>query len=78
MPKDADIVLASGASYWVAIQVYCVFEEVDSPTAHLRADQDRLGWVLVEATERARPLKPAADGGEVSTAAGQRLGIVHE
>ena len=43
--KDADVVLASGASHWVAVQVHCVSEEVYSASAHLRADQDRLGWV---------------------------------
>ena len=43
--KDADVVLASGASHWVPVQVHCVSEEVDLAIAHLRADQDRLGWV---------------------------------
>ena len=41
----ADVVLASGASYRVAVWVHCITEEVDFAIAHLRADQDRLGWV---------------------------------
>ena len=43
--KDADVVLDGGASHRVAAQVHRVSEEVDPAIAHLRADQDRLGWV---------------------------------
>ena len=43
--KDADVVLACGASHRVAVQVHRVSEEVDPAIAHFRADQDRLGGV---------------------------------
>ena len=43
--KDADVVLARGAPYRVAVQVHRVSEEVDPAIAHFRADQDRFGQV---------------------------------
>ena len=43
--KDADVVLARGASHRVAVQVHRVSEEVDPAIAHVHADQDRIGRV---------------------------------
>ena len=68
--KDADVVLACGASHRVTVQVHRVSEEVDPAIAHFRADQDRLGRVRVEVGETTRLLDAPGEGGEAATVAG--------